>query len=418
MEVSIGRMAEVAPTRRKMRHPQHPFQVRTRPWQIAPFFIAPVLPGETMRNLMVMSKVATDPLKSPLVGWWQEYYLFYCKLRDLDGRDTFSAMMLDPTTSLSSFNHAALTEYYHAGSGISWVNECLKRVTTWYFRDGDEVWDTYKVGNLPTAKIMQDNVLSSAENNATRTTIADVNVDLNANSTITVSEVEQAMRQWELLRTQGMANMTFEDYLASFGVRPKEADLHRPELVRYHRHFEYPINHIDPSSGTPTSACVWKIAERADKDRFFAEPGFLFGVSVTRPKVYLSGQASTATDLLTDLYKWLPAVLRDDVNASLVELAANNTFFGGNGTTGGNTDAVWLDVKDLFIYGEQFVNFALTETDAGLVALPTATLQKRYASATDADALFANASPKNLIRQDGVVHLSIASSLRDTSQVV
>ena len=68
----------------------------------------------------------------------------------------------------------------------------------------------------------------------------------------------------------------------------------------------------------------------------------------------------------------------------------------------------WVDYRDLFIYGDQFANFDLqTSSDSNAVSLPSASLQKRYASATDADALFAAASPQNKIRQDGVVQLSI-----------
>lgn len=413
------KIAEVQRMKRSMRHPQHPFQVRTRPWQIAPFFIAPVLPGETMRNLLMQSRCVTDPVKSKLVGWWNEYYFFYVKHRDLAGRDDFTAMMLDPTTDLSAYNQAALVEYYHAQASLSWVKECLKRVTEWYFRDEDEAWDGFTIGNLPSAKRMiGPDALDSAINDTDRAALADVNVDLDLNSTITASEIDQAMFQWQLLRTQGMTNISYEDFLASYGVRPSQAELHAPELVRYVRDWQYPSSHIDPTDGSATSAVSWKIVERADKDRYFREPGFLFGVTVKRPKVYMSAQAGSLTDLMTDLYAWLPAVLHEQVNVSFRQLAANNVQFGGNGATGGNTDAVWVDLKDLFMYGEQFINFALTETDAGLVALPTAGLEKRYASSTDADALFSSASPANQIREDGIVSLSIATTVEDTSQTV
>lgn len=406
------RVREVQPARRKMRHPQHPFQVRTRPWQIAPFFIAPVLPGETLKNLLVQSRVVSDPVKSSLVGWWYEKFFFYVKHRDLDGRDTFSAMMLDPSTSLAAFNQAALAEYYHASTTISWVKECLQRVTDYYFRQDGEAWNTYTIGNLPSAQINVTNWLDSAQNDAARAAIADVNVDLNANATITASEVDKAMWTWQLLRTQGMTNMTYEDFLASYGVRPSEVDVHKPELVRYIRDWTYPTVHVEPSTGAPSSALVWKISERADKDRFFSEPGFLFGVCIARPKVYLSKQDGSVTDLMTDLYAWLPAVLRDDVEASLKKVAALNAPLKSN------TDAYWVDLKDLFTYGEQYVNFALSATDAGLVALPTAALQKRYASSTDADALFSAAAPANQLRQDGIVSLSIATNLEDLTQRV
>jgi len=404
-------VAEVARTNRVNRHPQHPFQVRTRPWQIAPFFIAPVLPGETMRNLLLQSRVVSDPVKSSLVGWWKEYYFYYVKHRDLEGRDDFSAMMLDPSTSLAAYNQAALVEYYHGSTTISWVKECLKRVVEWDFRREDEAWNAYVIGNLPSAQISTNSsVLDSVINDADRAPLADVNVDLNANSTITVSEVNQAMYQWQLLRTQGMTNMSYEDYLASYGVRPTQAEVHAPELVRYVRDWQYPSNHIDPTDGSATSALSWKIVERADKDRYFNEPGFLFGVTVTRPKVYMKNIKGTFTDVMTDLYAWLPAVLRPEVEASFRKIAATTPPLNLN------TDAYWVDLKDLFAYGEQFINFALTETDAGIVALPTAGLEKRYASSTDADGLFASASPANQIREDGIVSLSVTGALVDTSQ--
>ena len=148
-------LAEVPKTTRINRHPQHPFAIRHRPWQIAPFHIAAVLPGETLRNLLLQSRVVSDPVKSSLVGWWIEYYFYYVKHRDLGGRDTFASMMTDPTTSLAAFNQAALAEYYHATTTISWVKECLQRVTEWDFRVDGETWNGFTIGNLPAAQIMQ-----------------------------------------------------------------------------------------------------------------------------------------------------------------------------------------------------------------------------------------------------------------------
>lgn len=401
-----------APGKRIMRHPQHPFQIRFRPWEITPFFIAPVLPGETMRNLLVQARVVSDPVKSSLVGWWYEKYFFYVKMRDLDGRDTFTAMMLDPTTSLAAFNTAANVQLYHGTGTISWVEQCLKRVTEWYFRYDDETWNTEKFTTLPIAKINQRSWLDSVQNDAAHATIADVNVDLNANATITAAEVDKALYTWNLLRTQGMTDVSYEDFLASYGVRPTEADLHKPELIRYVKDWTYPTVHVEPSTGAPSSALVWKVAERADKDRFFSEPGFLFGVAVARPKVYLSKQLGSATDIMTDLYAWLPPALRASPEASLRKIAAVTAPLNTN------TDAYWVDVKDLFLYGEQFVNFALSATDAGLVALPTAALKKQYASSTDADGLFSAASPANQLRADGLVSLSIATVTADTTGTI
>ena len=87
-------VARVLPQQgRVLRRPQHPFQIRTRPWLLQPFFIAPVLPGETMENCLIQFRSVTDPIKSPLVGWWAEYYLFYVRHRDLQKQGTDSAVL-------------------------------------------------------------------------------------------------------------------------------------------------------------------------------------------------------------------------------------------------------------------------------------------------------------------------------------
>jgi hypothetical protein len=68
--------------------------------------IAPVLPGETMKNLLLQARVVSDPIKNPLIGWWCEFYFFYVKHRDLDDRDVFTEMMVNPATTTSSLNEA------------------------------------------------------------------------------------------------------------------------------------------------------------------------------------------------------------------------------------------------------------------------------------------------------------------------
>ena len=51
-------------TTRKMRNPTHDSYVSFRPYQLQPFMIAPVLPGETLKNLNITGRVITDPRAS------------------------------------------------------------------------------------------------------------------------------------------------------------------------------------------------------------------------------------------------------------------------------------------------------------------------------------------------------------------
>jgi len=418
MAISGYQVVDAPRNRRRVRPPRHTFQLRTRPWQIAPFMIAPVLPGETLQNLNIQSRVVTDPIKNKLTGWWNEYYFFYVKHRDLAGRDDFVDMVLEPDKDLSAYDSATKIEHHHVNGtdlAIDWVDLCLTCITEAYFRWEGETVSTASVGNLPAAQCQHDGFWDSAINSDDFVDPASFDTDLadvgsEGGAKVLTSEIDAAMRQYHLMRAAELTEMTYEDFLRTYGVSvPKAEELHMPELLRYLKDWTYPTNAVDPTDGSVASACSWSTAGRADKKRFFKEPGFIFGVTVCRPKVFFENITSNGVMLLKDAVSWLPAVLSDDPFTSVRKVTA------GDPPLDANTDDYWVDVKDLFMHGDQFVNFALTEADANIVALPEASGQKRYASGTDADGLFASASPANQIRQDGVVQLAISSELRDTT---
>ena len=59
-----------------------------------------------MENCLIQFRAVTDPVKSPLIGWWAEYYVFYVRHRDLQKQaadsSTLQAMMLDPAASVAA----------------------------------------------------------------------------------------------------------------------------------------------------------------------------------------------------------------------------------------------------------------------------------------------------------------------------
>ena len=108
---------------------------------ITPFFAAPVLAGETMKNLQWQSRAVTMPIKGPITGWWLEYYFFYVKLRDMDQREAIEDLLLnvnyDATPLKTGVNSVPWMET--AGT-IPWVRMGMKRIVEEYFRDEDETW--------------------------------------------------------------------------------------------------------------------------------------------------------------------------------------------------------------------------------------------------------------------------------------
>ena len=86
------------PTERVGRYPKHTFQTKQMAFTIQPFFIAPVLPGETLSSLFFESRVVTDPVKNRLIGWKHEYYFFYVRMSDLK-IEAFKDLFVDPANA-------------------------------------------------------------------------------------------------------------------------------------------------------------------------------------------------------------------------------------------------------------------------------------------------------------------------------
>ena len=74
-------------------------------------------------------------------------------------------------------------------------------------------------------------------------------------------------------------------------------------------------------------------------------------------------------------------------------------------------------MRDLFLYGDQFVNFLKTDTASNLVGAPTVGLLRRFLAAGDLDEFF-KAPANNLVRQDGVTSLTIMGAQTDYTATI
>jgi len=339
------------------RTPKHTFNLVQRPYEITPFMIAPVLAGETLKNLLLQCRTVSTPLENRLIGHHLEHYFFYVRLRDMVDETDLVAMLMDTDATANVNKIASTSVYKYARSGApDFVTMALDSVVKHWFRDeGDTASHVGSVTGLPLAMwtnvkgILESEVADSAIES---TTIAD---------TTPAGDYQKQWDTWMFMRQMQLTEVSFEDYLASFGVRIPDAELKRPELIRMVKNWTYPTNTLD-GDGTINSQASWSVQERADKDRFFKEPGFLFGVSVARPKVYISQQDQSAVSLLGEAFAWLPAMMKDNPETSLKKIQANSAAFpftSASTPTGGQFDAdlnYWVDVRDLFLYGDQFVN--------------------------------------------------------------
>lgn len=396
---------------RHTRSPKHTFAIETRQWEIQPIFIAPVLPGETLDGLTLQSRVVTPPLTSRVVGWWLEYFIFYVPFRQMPNSANLVAMFVDPSVTLSTA--AAKAYRYYDGRGYDFVSECLQVIVQEWFRREGEVWSSFTIrANRPAASVNKDDFGESLIDNTVLPSggaIAGMNVD----DLDRARMVLEYRRQLATLGSDG-GSIDYEEVIASYGASLRAAKRRdRPELIRYIRDWTYPVNTVEPTTGVPTTCASWAVTDRADKKRRFNEPGFLFGVQVIRPKVYFSNQTGNASTMLDRAQRWLPPVM-DDTGAERALAEFLNTEGPYGKTAGGLTNGYWLDIRDLFNYGDQYLDAVTPVGPFNGVPLPAAgAVSFRYATDPMADAMQVTADAVCIC--DGNVQLRLKTRVVDPS---
>ena len=416
---------------RRMRRPKEQFNVRGRPFELVPFMIHPVLPGETLDAAFLQSRVVSDKVASNLIGWWHEYHFFYVPIRALTQSEDYALppedmnkLFLDPSFSMVTGYGAGANSVplYNFKGGIPWLQWCYTMIHDRFFTDEDDAvvqWDDYFV-----TQIEQQNWAHSLKEESAGTDDSELpGVDEQEELDI-LPGFATHYAQWELMRDEGLTDLTYRDYLKSYGISvPK--DIHvdeivgeepalEPELLRSVRKWTYPTLAPQQGDAESTSVVFWSCAERITKRRFFGEPGFIVGVSVTRPKMYLGSQKGHFVGLLKNAYSFLPATVAHLPYTSIQEELDSAT----DGILQGGDEDYWLDIKDGFIHGGQFVNWSMTGHAGHLPAMPVmATLQKKYITETMMNNLFATTDgTASYLYQDGAVHLDILSKIgRDTT---
>lgn len=407
------------------RRPQHRFNLKTKPYGLYPFMIAPILPGESLKNLMLQTQCWSDPLATGImrnVGWWSEYYFFYVRHRDLmgfeqavDGLGKDLIDMFVVNESIASHQDADGNQItYCPPKGVDFVLEGLKRVAEEYFRDEGEAWNNFTVDGVPQVKIYGRGTSDAYEKLTLETAYEDRTVDTPEK----IDDLMDAYTEWQAMYDAGLMDMDYEDWMRTYGSRSvlpnvDRVDYHVPENICHWREFQMPTNTVEPTTGVPATAVGWRVAKQHRKPMFFGEPGWLMGFTCVRPKVYMKLTGNLASMMQTR-ESWLPAVTSQHLDASHLEIPEGEGPL--SHLTLGTPNSYWVDLKDLLNYGDQFINWATTATDAPpFVDLPGSTGSRRYASSGDVMQFFSDTTNGRFL-QDGVVSLSILGRQQNPSR--
>lgn len=302
-----------------------------------------------------------------------------------------------------------LCRFFRRRRGLDWTGRCVERIVDTWFRDEGQVASDHETaGGIPIVQLRENTFLDSATDDADFATGAAISGATNAD------DLDRLMDAFEQLRAMGIADMTYEDWLRTNGIAIPNKDEGKPEKLGSFSEFSYPANTIDPTNGTPRSAMSWVFKNGIRKPFFFKEPGFLIGLSITRPKVYFAGLAGSAAGFMTRAWDWMPNYLDKMPETALKAFAADGGPLGDRTTP---TNAFWLDMRDVLLHGDQFQNvlaFNAVPATVGashMLALPPNDLSNaswKYPTEAMCKSFFVDAAGTAFyVRQDGYVSLSI-----------
>lgn len=332
--------------KRMTRTPNFPIVGACKPFGLYPTFFHPVLPGETLSQAVTKQTLVSSPVKSPLCGCWLETWMFYVKLTDIDRN--LSAMFI--SNDLASTTYEAVADrprYFTKAGQIDWCYLASEVIHNHFFLDEDESPLTID-GVHKIKRIVKDFTESGIKTSA----------DDGLPEPSAQEDVQDQLTAYMAMRQMGMASLSYEDYLKTYGVQTVQVEEGEPEMLSYRRYWTLPSNTIDPTDGSPSGAWYWRIDEKSEKNYRFKEPGFIVAMQAVRPKVFDSTQVASFNGELWGFSDWFPSYTLHDPSAGIKKFAVDgNPVFDqvGEGT---NTYDLWFDHRDFLSYGEQFINGA------------------------------------------------------------
>lgn len=422
------KLVEDAPRhKRRMRRPRIDTSSIMIPYGIAPIGFHPVLPGETLKSLWGQLTFVSDPLRSRFQTGWLDTFAFYVKHSQLNIASDLINMHVDgvtlPTTPLAAEDR----EFITPAGGVDFVKRCYDQIVAWYFRDSDEAL-TPATGLLSfdqqPAQIQRDGWWQSGKL-ASSAPASDHELPGEDPEQPTDNIVEATYAnhwtQWQRMRALGLTEATYEDYLKAQGVavveKNNDEELNKPELLGRWGEFLMPVNTVEPSTGTPSTAHVKTLKLQLDAAKALREPGWIMLVACWRPKVHLNNIKGTMAAFMTEADDWMPASLSQHGYTSLKSF---NSATGPAPVATTGASAMWVDLRDYLLYGEQQCfyspndatdSYTLRTTGMLAPALPDANFNTRYLTTAQAKDVFLNPANFNAMRVDGVISFEIASQI-------
>lgn len=394
---------------RHNRRPNFPVAGTVKPFGLYPLWVHPVLPGETLQGMTMKIDVISKPIKHPLAGCWFETWVCYVKFTDLDR--ALGQMFIDDTFATTGYVAGANNPRYFTKAGqIDWVRLITERVAKSYFVHDNEALTL--IDSVPQVKLNNNSWYQNLTFKPAGVTTAQLPGE----------GADTQLTGFQMLQMMNMTELTYENYLKQFGVQSVVSGIGEPEILRYTRSWTKPVNTVEPTTGAPSSAWVWREEISMDKPKRFDEPGFIVHLAAVRPKMYQGGLPYSFVGNLWGFQDWFPVYNLDLPEGGVRVINTADPVFAPGITTAGPFDLLY-DHRDLLSHGEQFVNatahpFAIPTANGLKIAAGNSQskLQGEYAELADVNALFVSGvAADQFLYYEGISMINVDGHIKDTT---
>lgn len=344
--VELSTHATATAGRRGERRPVFRASIEMEPWEITPFCCFPMLPGETLHNVLIDGRFVLNGCVSPLFPWYLDIQLFAVRLSDIDV-DFEAILMRDADTVPSDVTASgSLPMLGEAAGGMSVSKQCYDRIC-------NEFWKTDNV--LPNSTVNTDLFIAPVKWRTDSSTYVEGESPSHILPPSSIVTPEMAHDLLDL-------NITWAETLRAYGVKVSTGEAGVPERIMWESIARHPTFVQSDAADTIVTRyqVLWTVREARlttrGKGIFAKEPMVVMGLATIRPEIIEGNKLFMRVNDLVDQERWWvpPFNTMDAIQDILQEP--------GSGVTAGHA---WVDAGagvtqynalDYWFMGESFTN--------------------------------------------------------------
>ena len=269
---------------RKLRTPRYPVVTTGRFGKAVPVAKALVEAGSTLRKLSFRNRFQSMPIKYPLTGGYLDVEFYYVPMSA--AWDEWIDFVLGETVTFPTLAAAQPNFFTSAANSSKLYGLCYEAVINKFHRTSEDDPYTYDGSWASLPRVDMTAEFSASADHRT------IDETVNIADGLTVREIDDARAKLRYRNRMDFATGHYADWLKEQGVAAHAVLGADPERIGRVSKFVMPSKSIDPSTGGTTQSYFRDIELTLDKDRYFAEAGYIVGILSMRPKIMPYGSSS------------------------------------------------------------------------------------------------------------------------------